>query len=331
LNTRVNGTLSGLRGSLRGARIDHVQDPVRAPHLVPRAADALRFGGIGRLAQPRGVDQVERQPVEVHPLTQHVAGRARRVGHDGDLIADEPVEKARLAGVGFAGDHHRQPLAEQRALGGRRFDGAEALEHACQAIGDRRRGPNIDLFVRKVDRRLDVHAKVREQRLELPDARRKLPPHGAHRRACGRFGAGVDQIGHRLRLRDVHLAVQEGALAELPRPRGAAAELERTAHQQIEHEHSAVAEQLEHILARERRRRGVVHGDSPIDDIALGIEEGGEAGPAWGGSPPEERAGDARHVGPGQPHDADGAPPRCARDGRDGVVEDHPASLRPWD
>ena len=44
-----------------------------------------------------------------------------------------------------------------------------------------------------------------------------------------RRGARVDQIGNGFGLRDVDLAVQKGALAELARPRHAASELEQRA------------------------------------------------------------------------------------------------------
>jgi hypothetical protein len=62
---------------------------------------------------------------------------SRRIGHDRDLLAHESVEQARFPRVGFSCDHHRQPVAQQRALPRGGFDGAEAFEHAAEALVDR--------------------------------------------------------------------------------------------------------------------------------------------------------------------------------------------------
>jgi hypothetical protein len=164
-----------------------------------------------------------------------------------------------------------------------------------------------------------VDAKLRDQRLKFADARRELPLQGAHRCSCGRRRAGVDQIGHRLRLLQIHLAVQEGALAEFAGPRRPASELERAPHQQIEHEDPAMGKELQDVLAGERLRRRVIHRNSPIDGLAAPVEKAREGGPPRRGNPAKQLAGHARHLGTRQTQDADGTPRGCTRDGRDGV------------
>ena len=87
----------------------------------------------------------------------------------------------------------------------------------------------IDFFVGKIDGRFDEHAQIRDLRLQLGDARREFALHGTHRGARRGRGAGIDQIGNGFGLRNIDLAVQEGALAELAGPRHAAAEFEQRA------------------------------------------------------------------------------------------------------
>src|SRR2546430_6007979 len=56
-------------------------------------------------------------------LAHHIGRGAGNRGHDRRVVAGEPVEQARLAGVRPAGDDHRHALAQQPAL-------ARTLEHA---------------------------------------------------------------------------------------------------------------------------------------------------------------------------------------------------------
>ena len=139
LNTRVSGTSGGnssssaaspCRRSLADAAgILHVEHAVRLAHLGSGAAHALLFRLIARGPQARGVDQIQRQPVELQMLAQHVARGARRGRDDGDVIAHQPIEQARLSGVRLAGDHHGQPLPQQAPLASRGDDRIEAAEH----------------------------------------------------------------------------------------------------------------------------------------------------------------------------------------------------------
>ena len=57
--------------------VDDEQHAIRARDFVMRAADALGFDLIRRLAQARGVEDVQRQAVDLDAFAQHVARRAR--------------------------------------------------------------------------------------------------------------------------------------------------------------------------------------------------------------------------------------------------------------
>ena len=222
-------------------------------------------------------------------------------------------------------------LAQQRALPRRGLDRIEGSEHALRAApAIAGADEKIDLLVRKVDRGLDVDPQIREQRLKLADARRELALHGAHGRARGRRGAGIDQIGDRLGLRDVDLAVQEGALAELARPRRAAAELERAPHQHVEHEDAAVALQLQHVLAGERSGRRKIQGEPSIDGLAVARRESSRAAPAARrGSSPSRSPRSAAPRDPTARTIPTAPRPGSAGDGDDGVGRVHGTSVRP--
>ena len=77
-----------------------------------RTAHSFGFHRIGGHAQSRGINQVERQAIQMDMLAQHVARGSGLIGHDGDLLADQPVEQARFPGIRLARDDHVQSLAQ---------------------------------------------------------------------------------------------------------------------------------------------------------------------------------------------------------------------------
>jgi hypothetical protein len=68
------------------------------------------------------------------------------------------------------------------------------------------------------------------------------------RRLVGLRGGGVDEIGHRLGLRQVHLAIQEGALGELARLGHAGAVIEQALQHHLRREVAPVARDLDEVF-----------------------------------------------------------------------------------
>jgi hypothetical protein len=143
----------------------------------------------------------------------HVARGAGHRRDDGQLGAGQRVEQRALARIRLARDHHLDAFAQQRAL-------LRALHHGGQlrlqpfelAVGVGLL-QEVDLFFGKVERGLDQHAQVDQRVAQRVDLARELARQRT-RGAAGRgLGAGVDQVGDRLGLRQVDLAVEEGALA----------------------------------------------------------------------------------------------------------------------
>ena len=115
------------------------------------------------VAQPGGVDHVQRHAFDLDRLAHLVARRARDRRDDRELGAGQRVQQRALADVRLARQHDRDAFAQQRAL-------ARAVEHRFDAFDDRvelpaRVGPlqEIDLFIGEVERRFDQRAQLDER------------------------------------------------------------------------------------------------------------------------------------------------------------------------
>ena len=198
-------------------RVHDVEHEVRAAHLHARAPQALDLDHVVGVAQARGVHDVDRQAVDVDPLAQQVARRARDLGDDRRVVARERVQQGRLAGVRPARDHDVQPVAQRPALARRVRDRREALADLGEPVAHFLRLEELRVLVRKVDRRLDVGAQLHHAQRERPDLARELAGQRAQRRARRLGRSRGDEVGDRLRLHEVELAVVESALARTRR------------------------------------------------------------------------------------------------------------------
>ena len=73
--------------------IDHDQHHVRAVRRAPRAIHADALDGIVRVALAGGVGELLQHAADHHALSQHVAGRAGNVRHDGALLVQQRVHQ----------------------------------------------------------------------------------------------------------------------------------------------------------------------------------------------------------------------------------------------
>ena len=88
-------------------------------------------------------------------------------------MAGEGVQQARLAGVGAAGDDHRQAVAQHPPLAGGLGDGIEARAQRLDARGERGVGEEVEVFFREVDGGLDPDAQLDQPLDEPVDLRRE--------------------------------------------------------------------------------------------------------------------------------------------------------------
>jgi hypothetical protein len=119
--------------------------------------------------------------------------------------------------LGWPGNHHLDALAQQRAL-------ARPLHHLRQRCCKFDSWParvglaqEVDFFFRKVERGLHQHAQVDQRIAQCVDLVRERARERAAGAARRRLGAGVDQVGNRLGLRQVDLVVEKGPLGEFAR------------------------------------------------------------------------------------------------------------------
>ncbi len=265
----------------RAREIVQEQHRVGRGDLLPGALDADPLHLVVALAQARRVDHVQRHALDLDGLLHLVARGAGDRRHDGQLRAGQGVQQRTLARVGLARDHHLDALAQQRAL-------PRAPHHLRQRALQRRQlamgirlAQEIDLFLRKIERGLHQHAQVHQRIAQPVD----LVGEGTRQRTAGAarggFGAGVDQVGDRLGLREVDLVVQERALGELAGPRQPQARQARPARgtvrlagglqaagqQQLQHHGAAVRLQLQHVLSGVAVRRGKIQRQPLVDGL----------------------------------------------------------------
>ena len=143
--------------------------------LAPGAlnADALDLVHPIAGAQAGCVHHMQRHPFDLDGLLHHVAGGASNGGDDGQLSARERVEQRALARVGLAGDHHRQALAQQRALARFGQHRRHPLLQAKQLASSVGLLQKVDLFFGKVQCRLHQHAQVDQRIAQLMHPLRK--------------------------------------------------------------------------------------------------------------------------------------------------------------
>jgi len=114
-------------------------------------------------AQTRCVDETKRDAAKIDQLFDGVARGAANRAHDCAIKAEQTIEQARFAGIGFAVNNDSHAFAKNPAL----FGGGEQFIHLvanffqlCEKrIADVRR----NVFLGKIDRRFDM----RDERDEL--------------------------------------------------------------------------------------------------------------------------------------------------------------------
>src|SRR5207248_6662920 len=116
-----------------------------------------------------------------------------------------------------------------------------------------------------IDRRLEPRDQVEELRVDCGDAFRQRSVKLIERNARLKRRRGVDQVGDRLRLHEIALAVQKRAqreLAWLGQPR---AVRNRAANDRLQNDGTSVRGDLDDIVAGVRVRRGKQRGDDFVD------------------------------------------------------------------
>jgi hypothetical protein len=158
----------------------------------------------------------------------------------------------------------RRPLAQQLPLPGLAHQLLQSGAHRHEGVGD---GGRIEggQVVFKVEPGLQFGQRIEQLLAQGGDAALQATIEAGHRQGGGAAAAGIDHLHHRLRPGEVKAAVEEGPLAEFPRPCGSGA---RCPHQLLHPPHrlqTPVAVELHHVFAGEaaggahQQQQGLIH------------------------------------------------------------------------
>ena len=240
---------------------------------------------------------------------QHITGGPGNVGDDGAVDTGQGIEQTGFARVGPARNHHLQTLAQQLPLPGRRLHCCDRRLDSLQQAEDFAIGQKINFLFRKINRCLDMQAHVDQLRQHRLHPVRKLSLQRTQRRPGRRLTAGVDQVGNRLGLHQIQLAMVKRTGGKLSRLCRGGPKRIHARQQAVLHHHPGMALQLHHILARERVRGREVQHQPLIQRLACGIAEHRKARLSWRWQwLAGERCRDRGGLWPGQADHPDAAP-----------------------
>ena len=255
------GDAGGGGGGLAG--VDDFEDEVGAFEFGLGALDADAFDVVEAFAEAGGVDEAEGDAVDLDDFFDGVAGGSGGGADDGAFEAEEAVEEAAFADVGFANDDGAGAVSEDAALFRGIEQGAGAGEELIEAGLEGGAGVGGDVFLGEVDVGFDVGEDVDKRGAEgfgfATDGTGELFVGGAD----GEGALGVDEVHDGLGLGEVHFAVKEGALGEFAGFGRAGTGLEEGFEDALGDEQAAVALELDGVFA------GVAGGVVEEDGDAL--------------------------------------------------------------
>ena len=200
------------------------------------------------------------------------------------------------------------------------------LADAPRNLGLRR---HVHIVLGKVDARFEQRDQLHQRLLHRLHAPAQRAAHLA--RGLARLGQRLrlDQVAHRLGLRQVQPAGQKCALRKLARLGQPRAQLQRAAQQQLQHHRRAVRRNLHQIFGGIGVGRGKKRDQRLVDAARIArfstasdrIQHIGQPrAPVLQRLPqPHQLRGDRRSLRPAQAHNSDAAAARRRGDGGDGV------------
>ena len=207
----------------QGRRVDPArgvidpQDAIGAPQLLACPADPLALDRIVARTDAGHVHQAQWQAVDLDVDLEQVAGGAWDRGDDGRVELTQCIEQAGFSRVGRTrdGDHHpgAYPLSPLRL----HQDGPRLLDQVADLRGGDGGRVHIQLVVGEIEAGLETGAGVGQALDQGLDAPGESPLEATNRQAGPAGGGGLDEVGDRLGLGQIQLAVDEGALGELSR------------------------------------------------------------------------------------------------------------------
>ena len=291
------------------------------------ACDADLLDGVLCRAQSRRIEKPQGDARDADLLLDDVTCRARHVGDNGALHAEEGIEEARFADVRAADNDGLDPIAqdaprirtrEQAADGGR-----GGVDLRRKVFG----GGRGDVVLGEVDPRLDVRDGTEDLRA---DVRHCMGECTCEPLPCGMRGACAlcrDQLHDALGAREVKPPMEKGALRELPRLCGTRARLPCPEEHLAQDDRAAMTLQLCRVLARIGVRRTHIEEDALVDHRAVCRDDvpivrciGRDVPERAARRRPKDTARNAERICSAHADDADAARAVRGRDLADGVL-----------
>ncbi len=205
----------GIARRLQTSEIMQEHHHIRTGDGVPTALHADALHRVGAVAQACGIDDVQGHALDLDGLADLVSRRARNGRNDGQLGPRQCVEQGALAHIRLPCQHHLESFAQQCALP--RL-GLHLLQRLLQSLQTPLRlclAQKVDVFLGKIERGLDQQAQLDQLGGQCAHRLRQLAGQRPGGAASSRLGAGLDQIGHALGLRQIEFAVEKRAPGEL--------------------------------------------------------------------------------------------------------------------
>ncbi len=101
---------------MRLTGVIHEQHRIGFLYFFPRFGNAYLLHLVGAVAQPGGIEYVQRHAVNLNGLSHHVPGGASDWRNDCQLSASQRVKQRALTGIGLTRNHDCNAFAQQHTL-----------------------------------------------------------------------------------------------------------------------------------------------------------------------------------------------------------------------
>ena len=313
---------------LRGVGgVDEPDDDGGLVEFLEGALDAHALDGVVGLADAGGVDEAEGDALQHDGVFDDVAGGAVDVGDEGAVFLDEAVEQGRFAGVGLAddggGDAVFDGVAEAERVGEALDD---ALDFAGQ-VGEFLAVGKLYLLFAEVEFEFDERYEGEQLLAQAGELAAESATHLLDGQAVRGGRGGGDEVGHGFGLRQVELAVDEGAAGELAGGGQPAALAQQQGHDLLLYVDGAVARDFDGIFAGEGVGGDEEGGDDVVEGVARLVGDGAVVGgigaglgQRFAGGGMEYAVGDGDGLGAAHANDGDAASAGSGRDGTNGIL-----------
>ena len=166
------------------ARIDKIQHTIGAFDFCVRTTNAFLFHAISAIAQTRGINNVQRQAINLYVFAQHITCGTGDFSDDRSVVSRQRIEQTGFACIRSSCNHHGHSIFEQTTLLRRLFYRLQLLLHLVEFLRDGPVCQKIDFFFGKIQCGFDMNTQLCQVRYQRVDLFRKSTLQRMHRGFC---------------------------------------------------------------------------------------------------------------------------------------------------